>query len=108
MEIREGGLGDAPAMLAMLDGAVAWLAANGRTGQWGSEPWSLDPRRVERITGIARDDEIWVAEVSGRPAGVMAVAPGPRTTSPRPRSRSCTSPSWSPIAPSPGTGWAAR
>ncbi|GAA2305959.1 GNAT family N-acetyltransferase [Actinomadura luteofluorescens] len=77
MEIREGGLGDAPAMLAMLDGAVAWLAANGRTGQWGSEPWSRDPRRVERITGIARDDEIWVAEVGGRPAGVMAVAPGP-------------------------------
>ncbi len=64
-------------MLAMLDGAVARLAANGRTGQWGSRPWSEDPRRVERITGIARDDEIWVAEVDGRPAGVMAVAPHP-------------------------------
>ncbi|NVI92638.1 GNAT family N-acetyltransferase [Actinomadura sp. BRA 177] len=76
-EIRRGGPGDAPLMLAMLDGAVAWLAANGRTGQWGSEPWSEDPRRVERITGIARDDEIWVAEVDGRPAGVMAVAPHP-------------------------------
>lgn len=75
--IRRGGPGDAPLMLAMLDGAVAWLAANGRTGQWGSEPWSRDPRRVERITGIARDDEIWVAEVDGRPAGVMAVAPRP-------------------------------
>ncbi|TDC56297.1 GNAT family N-acetyltransferase [Actinomadura sp. KC345] len=77
MEIRRGGAGDAPLMLAMLDGAVAWLTAQGRTGQWGTEPWSGDPRRVERITAIARDDEIWVAEVDGRPAGVMAVAPGP-------------------------------
>ena len=77
MRIRGGGPDDASTMLAMLDGAVAWLAASGRTGQWGSEPWSDDPRRVERITGIARDDEIWVAELDGRPAGVMAVAPGP-------------------------------
>ena len=77
MEIRRGGADDAPLMLAMLDGAVAWLTAQGRTGQWGTEPWSGDARRVERITGIARDDEIWVAEVDGRPAGVMAVAPGP-------------------------------
>ncbi|WP_433469063.1 GNAT family N-acetyltransferase [Spirillospora sp. CA-128828] len=77
MQIRKGGPDDAPAMLAMLDGAVAWLAANGRAGQWGSEPWSGDPRRVERIAGMARDDEIWVAEVNGRAAGVMAVASGP-------------------------------
>ncbi|MGI5202224.1 GNAT family N-acetyltransferase [Spirillospora sp. CA-108201] len=77
MEIRKGGPDDAPVMTAMLDGAVAWLAANGRTGQWGGEPWSQDPRRVERIAGIARDDEIWVALIGGRPAGVMAVAPGP-------------------------------
>ena len=77
MRIRQGGPADAPVMLAMLDGAVAWLTAQGRSGQWGTEPWSNDPRRVERITGIARDDEIWVAEADGRPAGVMAVSPGP-------------------------------
>ncbi|HEY8478568.1 MAG TPA: GNAT family N-acetyltransferase [Spirillospora sp.] len=77
MRIRQGGPADAPVMLAMLDGAVAWLTAQGRSGQWGTKPWSNDPRRVERITGIARDDEIWVAEADGRPAGVMAVSPGP-------------------------------
>lgn len=77
MRMRKGGPDDAPVMMAMLDGAVAWLAANGRTGQWGSEPWSDDPRRVERIAAIARDDEIWVAEVGGRPAGVMAVSSVP-------------------------------
>lgn len=77
MEIRRGGAADAPIMLAMLDGAVAWLAARGRTGQWGDRPWSDDPRRVERITEIARGDEIWVAEVRGRPAGIMALSPEP-------------------------------
>ncbi|MDL4813892.1 GNAT family N-acetyltransferase [Actinomadura opuntiae] len=77
MRIRRGGPDDVPVIMAMLDGAVAWLASNGRTGQWGAEPWSRDPRRVDRIAGIARDDEILVAEADGRPAGVMAVAPRP-------------------------------
>ena len=73
MEIRSGGPDDVPVIMAMLDGAVAWLASNGRLGQWGSEPWSRDPRRVERITGIARDDEILVAVVDGRPAGASSM-----------------------------------
>ncbi|MFD0687489.1 GNAT family N-acetyltransferase [Actinomadura fibrosa] len=77
MEIRRGGTPDVPLIMAMMDGAVAWLAARGRAGQWGSEPWSGSPRRVERIEGIARSDEIWVAEVDGRPAGVLAVSPEP-------------------------------
>lgn len=77
MEIRSGGTADVPVIMAMMDGAVRWLAENGRTGQWGSEPWSASPGRVDRITGIARTDDIWVAEVDGRPAGIMAVSPRP-------------------------------
>jgi GNAT superfamily N-acetyltransferase len=77
MEIRRGGPDDVPVIMAMLDGAVAWLAGNGRTGQWGAEPWSRDPGRVGRISGIARDDELLVAEEDAGPAGVMAVAPRP-------------------------------
>ncbi|QXJ26048.1 GNAT family N-acetyltransferase [Actinomadura graeca] len=77
MEFRRGGTEDVPVILAMLDGAVEWLVANGRAGQWGTEPWSADPRRVERISGIARSDEIWVAEVDGRPAGIMALSAEP-------------------------------
>jgi hypothetical protein len=34
VRIRRGGTDDIPAILALLDGAVAWLAAQGRTGQW--------------------------------------------------------------------------
>ncbi|GAA3982614.1 hypothetical protein GCM10023085_76030 [Actinomadura viridis] len=77
MEIRRGGAEDAPLILAMLDGAVAWLSGQGRSGQWGDTPWSASPRGVERVGGIARDDEIWIAEVGGRPAGAMALSSGP-------------------------------
>ncbi|TDD66952.1 GNAT family N-acetyltransferase [Actinomadura rubrisoli] len=77
MEIRRGGTDDVPVIMAMMDGAVEWLARNGRSGQWGGEPWSASPQRVERIGGIARSDEIWVAEVDGRPAGILAVSPEP-------------------------------
>ncbi|BFV57769.1 hypothetical protein KCMC57_up28730 [Kitasatospora sp. CMC57] len=49
MEIRTGGRADTPAILALLDGAVAWLAAEGRTGQWGEQPWSSRPTAVARL-----------------------------------------------------------
>jgi len=32
--IRAGTADDLPAVLAMLDAAVEWLAASGRAGQW--------------------------------------------------------------------------
>lgn len=76
-EIRQGGPDDATAILAMMDTAVAWLAANGRTGQWGDEPFSAIPRRVASITEKTRTDTIWIAEVDGAPAGAMATSPAP-------------------------------
>ncbi|MFD5430974.1 GNAT family N-acetyltransferase [Kitasatospora sp. NPDC127067] len=49
VKIRTGGREDIPDVLALLDGAVAWLAGRGRTGQWGDRPFSTDPARVEHI-----------------------------------------------------------
>ncbi|MER5265389.1 GNAT family N-acetyltransferase [Actinosynnema sp. NPDC002837] len=77
MEIRRGDLDDLPAVMAMLDGAVAWLDASGRTGQWGSEPFSGQPGRVEGIAEKIREGTTWIAEVDGTPAGAMTLAPGP-------------------------------
>ncbi|MFB4318891.1 GNAT family N-acetyltransferase [Actinomadura sp. 21ATH] len=77
MEIRQGGADDAPVMLAMLDGAVAWLASRGRTGQWGATPWSTDPARAGRVRDIARTDDVRIAYAGGRPAGAMALSAGP-------------------------------
>ncbi|WP_250556168.1 GNAT family N-acetyltransferase [Pseudonocardia lacus] len=75
--IRDGGPGDTPVVLALLDGAVAWLVANGRPGQWGTEPWSSTRERVDRITAMTRTDRIRIAEVDGRPVSALATSPTP-------------------------------
>jgi GNAT superfamily N-acetyltransferase len=77
MEIRQGGPDDAATMLAMLDGAVAWLVTQGRTGQWGDRPWSAKQANVDRITNLARTDAVWIAEIDGQPAGAMTLARQP-------------------------------
>ncbi|MDT0441907.1 GNAT family N-acetyltransferase [Streptomyces johnsoniae] len=77
MKIRQGGLDDLPVILGMLDGAVAWLAGRGRTGQWGSEPWSARPRAVERVREIVASGAPWIAEIDGEPAGSLTLTPGP-------------------------------
>jgi len=56
---------DLPAVLAMLDAAVEWLAASGRAGQWGTDPISADPRRREAAVR-------WAESARPRPA------PGPQ------------------------------
>jgi len=49
MRIREGGLGDVPAVLALGDEAVAWMNARGNTTQWGTEPWT-GHEKLESLT----------------------------------------------------------
>ncbi|MGW7295540.1 N-acetyltransferase family protein [Streptomyces xiamenensis] len=77
MKIRSGGSDDIPLILGMLDGAVEWLAARGRTGQWGGEPWSGRPRAVARVGEIVAEGTPWIAEIDGEPAGTMTLTPGP-------------------------------
>jgi GNAT superfamily N-acetyltransferase len=73
MTIRRAGRDDVPAVLTLLDGATEWLVARGRTDQWGTEPHSTSPRRVEQITGFALDGGLWVGEASGRVVGALSV-----------------------------------
>ncbi|MBB5137021.1 ribosomal protein S18 acetylase RimI-like enzyme [Thermocatellispora tengchongensis] len=73
VRIRRGGPGDVAAVLAMFDSAVAWLTAQGRTGQWGSEPFSIQPGRVRTVSGWAAGDGMRIAEVGGEPAGCMVL-----------------------------------
>jgi GNAT superfamily N-acetyltransferase len=77
MRIRQGGPDDTEAIMAMLDGAVAWLVEHGSTGQWGTEPFSAIPQRVDGIADKARTDSVWIAEIDGAPAGAMATSPEP-------------------------------
>jgi hypothetical protein len=39
---------DLDPLLALTDSVVAWLAARGRSGQWGSAPLSADPGLRDR------------------------------------------------------------
>ena len=71
--IRAGTVDDVPAVLAMLDAAVEWLAANGRTGQWGTDPMSADRRRREAAVQWATSGGFHVAESDGRPVGALVV-----------------------------------
>jgi GNAT superfamily N-acetyltransferase len=73
--LRVGSVDDVDAVLGLLDGAVAWLVAQGRTGQWGDRPWSASPERVDRIRGMVAASELLLLEQDD--AVVAALAHGP-------------------------------
>jgi GNAT superfamily N-acetyltransferase len=78
MKIRTGGPEDATATLALLDAAVAWLAARGRTGQWGDRPWTSRPAATERIHRYAAEYLLRAADdPQGRTVGVCVLAETP-------------------------------
>lgn len=79
MKIRPGGPDDLPTVLGMLDSAVAWLVSHGRTGQWGTEPWSSRPASVQRIAEMLADAEPWILEIDGEPAGTLVLDSEPGT-----------------------------
>ncbi|MFE3453929.1 GNAT family N-acetyltransferase [Nonomuraea sp. NPDC059194] len=73
MKIRKGEPGDVEAVLAMFDSAIEWLVSQGRTGQWGSEPFSASAKRVELVNGWAGGEGMRIAEIDGHPAGCMTL-----------------------------------
>ncbi len=68
----------------MFDSAVAWLVAQGRTGQWGSLPFSTDPARVRQVASWQASGGMRVAEVGGEPAGCLVLGPPPHYITPAP------------------------
>ncbi|MFI2203761.1 GNAT family N-acetyltransferase [Streptomyces sp. NPDC020192] len=75
--MREGGPDDLPVILRMLDSCVEWLVAQGRTGQWGSEPLSENPRVANSVAGYMADGTTYIAEVDGVPAATLTVTDAP-------------------------------
>jgi GNAT superfamily N-acetyltransferase len=74
MRISPGGPDDINAVLALLDEATAWLVSIGRTGQWGTEPRSSNPRGVAQIAGWAAEPgRLHLARIDGEVAGALAV-----------------------------------
>ncbi len=64
--LRPGRSSDADEILRLFDESVVWLAARGRQGQWGAEPWSTDPLRRERVQRMLADHDPTIAESDGQ------------------------------------------
>ena len=72
--IRSGDSGDTDTLLGFFDEAVEWLVARGSSKQWGTEPWSRVPKRIERVKGMAADPGLRIAVVDGEAAGALIVS----------------------------------
>lgn len=75
---------DVPAMLGLMDTAIAWLVSQGRTGQWGDgkEASISNPARVAQFTDLARPNSpigsSWVATTdAGSIIGALSVGAAP-------------------------------
>ncbi|MFD7072808.1 GNAT family N-acetyltransferase [Nocardioides sp. NPDC059952] len=77
MHVRPGSVADLPDALNLLDAAVAWLASQGRTGQWGAEPFSTIEARVEQIRTMLTERTARIAEADGQVVGVCVLAEEP-------------------------------
>ncbi|WP_370679169.1 N-acetyltransferase family protein [Comamonas sp. GB3 AK4-5] len=60
--IRRATALDVPAVLQVFDEVMAWFVQIGNEGQWGSEPWSALPRRVQLVEDACALPEAWVVE----------------------------------------------
>ena len=76
--VRRGDRTDVDLLLALFDEAVAWMVARGQPDQWGTEPWSTQPKRVARVRGLLDAGELWIAEVAGVGAGALVVGAHPQ------------------------------
>lgn len=63
--------------MTLLDAAVAWLASQGRTGQWGEAPFSIIEARVEQIRTMLSERTARIAEEDGQVVGVCVLADQP-------------------------------
>ncbi|GAA3141014.1 GNAT family N-acetyltransferase [Streptomyces rameus] len=75
--IRDGGPGDLPAILGMLDSSVEWLVSQGRTVQWGTEPLSRHEKTVAAVVRAMDEGTTYIAEVDGVPAATLTLTDGP-------------------------------
>jgi GNAT superfamily N-acetyltransferase len=73
LAIRPGGAADTGILLGMFDDAVEWLTAHGRAAQWGSEPWSGNPRRAEHVRDMVVKGELYIARLDGEPVGALVL-----------------------------------
>ncbi|WP_338900164.1 GNAT family N-acetyltransferase [Streptomyces sp. TG1A-60] len=84
IRIRPGSRADAPAVLDMLDSAVAWMNDRGNTEQWGTVPYSQRPDAAERVGRYTTENAPYIAELNGTPVGALVLDSGPSPQMPIP------------------------
>lgn len=77
MQIRPGSLDDLDIVVRFFDGAVAWLVANGRSDQWGNEPFSAKNASVQFVEKLIAEGDLFVAELDGEQVGASIVNSAP-------------------------------
>jgi GNAT superfamily N-acetyltransferase len=77
LEIRDGGSDDIDWLLGLFDEAVEWMVARGQSRQWGSRPFSGDPKRIAQAGGMIDSGGLRVAELDGEPVAALIVGIAP-------------------------------
>jgi GNAT superfamily N-acetyltransferase len=76
--MRDGG-GDADVewLLGLFDEAIEWMVARGQGAQWGTKPFSGDPKRLAQVGGMVDTGGLRVAELEGEPVAALIVGIAP-------------------------------
>jgi GNAT superfamily N-acetyltransferase len=77
MQFRTGSVEDTDAVVALFDANVAWLVEQGRSEQWGSDPFSENPKLVDFARDLLADGDVTIAEVDGEVVGASVVTDHP-------------------------------
>lgn len=75
--LRVGVPGDENDVLRLLDDAVRWLNSRDISEQWGTEPFSSVPRRVEAARQWVVSGGAVLASRDGEPAGALVLGEAP-------------------------------
>lgn len=76
-ELRVAMPGEEDLVLGLLDDAVRWLNGRGITQQWGTEPLSTFPARVDQARSWVDSGGTVLALLDGRPLGALVVGDPP-------------------------------
>jgi hypothetical protein len=77
MQFRSGSSDDTDAVLKLFDDNIAWLVEQGRPDQWGSEPFSTNPKLVEFARELLSTGTVTIAEIDGEVVGASVVTDHP-------------------------------
>jgi GNAT superfamily N-acetyltransferase len=73
INLRPGRADDEQSLLGLFDEAVLWLTERGLSGQWGSQLWSDQPDRKERVASLAGSSGTTVAQFENEVVGALEV-----------------------------------